>query len=243
VLFDFLKRFWGGRTESEPLPVPEEVPAQEYDLRLTYHAKASAGVRMAAGAAALTHLPGLVQPVAKGPVEVVEPLPVELAEASPQLVRPEVALPWLEAHGRLSPVARHAVHVLESVGAVDLAYDTLAVGLLNGEVDTAGYPEFNAIVGGLASHWDEATGDLIVRGIVGWGGRGVRGDTDRAAQRLLANIVSNLMASQYAVEMTVLEKPLPAPAAGGVVCASCGFASADEGAFYCPRCGVRLLRG
>ncbi len=36
-----------------------------------------------------------------------------------------------------------------------------------------------AIVGGVASHWDESTGDMIVRGIVGWGGKGVRGDTDR----------------------------------------------------------------
>jgi len=243
VPFDILKFLRGRTSEPESEPIPEDVPAQQFELRLTYHAKSSAGVRMSAGAAAVTHLPDVAQPAAKGPIEVVEPLSLALSEATPELVRPLAAMQWLEAHGRLSPVTRHAIFVLESVGAVDLAYDTLAVGLLHGSVDTAGYPEFNTVVGGLASHWDESTGDLVVRGVVGWGGRGVRGDTDRAAQRLLANIVTNLMASQYAVEMTPLEKPVPAAAAGGLVCASCGFASGDLRAFYCPRCGTRLLRG
>ena len=240
---DILKFFRGRASEPESEPIPEDVPAQQFELRLTYHAKSSAGVRMSAGAAAVTHLPDVAQAAAKGPIEVVEPLTLALSEATPELVRPLAAMQWLEAHGRLSPVTRHAIFVLESVGAIDLAYDALAVGLLHGNADTAGYPEFNAVVGGLASHWDESTGDLVVRGVVGWGGPGVRGDTDRVAQRLLANIVTNLMASQYAVEMTALEKPLPAAGAGGLVCASCGFASGDQRAFYCPRCGTRLLRG
>ena len=241
--FDILKFFRGSTPEAESEPIPEDVPAQDFELRLTYHAKSSAGVRMSAGAAAVTHLPDVAQPVAKGPIEVVEPLPLALSDAAAELVRPLAAMQWIEAHGRLSPVTRHAIYVLESVAAVDLAYDALAVGLLHGNVDTSGYPEFNAVVGGLASHWDESTGDLMVRGVVGWGGRGVRGDTDRVAQRLLANIVTNLMASQYAVEMTTLEKPVPAAATGGLVCASCGFTSGDQRAFYCPRCGTRLLRG
>ena len=89
---------------------------------------------------------------------------------------------WLNAHHELSPITRHALVVLESIDAVDLAFDTFVCALLDGETDTSGYPEYNAIVGGVASHWDEATGDMIVRGVVGWGGRGVRGDTDRIAQ-------------------------------------------------------------
>ena len=48
------------------------------------------------------------------------------------------------------------------------------------------------------SHWDEATGDMICRAVVGWGGRGVRGDTDRIGAKLLAGILTNILASQYA---------------------------------------------
>ena len=92
---------------------------------------------------------------------------------------------WLNAHHAHSPITRHALVVLESIDAVDLAFDTFACALLDGEIDTSGYPEYNAIVGGVASHWDEATGDMICRAVVGWGGRGVRGDTDRIGAKLL----------------------------------------------------------
>jgi uncharacterized paraquat-inducible protein A len=40
-----------------------------------------------------------------------------------------------------------------------------------------------------------------------------------------------------------VERPVPAAGRGGLVCAHCGFASAHERAFYCPKCGMRLLRG
>ena len=36
---------------------------------------------------------------------------------------------------------------------------------------------------------------------------------------------------------------VPAAGRGGLGCAHCGFASAHERAFYCPKCGMRLLRG
>ena len=36
---------------------------------------------------------------------------------------------------------------------------------------------------------------------------------------------------------------MPAAGRGGLVCAHCGFASAHDRAFYCPKCGMRLLRG
>jgi hypothetical protein len=140
-------------------------------------------------------------------------------------------------------VTRHALVVLESIDAVDLAFDTFVCSLLDGETDTSGYPAYNAVVGGLASHWDEATGDMIVRGVVGWGGRGVRGDTDRIASRILAGILTNILASQYAMGLTAVDRPVPAAGRGGLVCAHCGFASGHERAFYCPKCGMRLLRG
>ena len=158
-------------------------------------------------------------------------------------MRPSEAMQWLNAHHQLNPVTRHALVVLESIDAVDLAFDTFACGLLDGETDTSGYPEYNAVVGGVASHWDEATGDMIVRGVVGWGGRGVRGDTDRIASRILGGLLTNILANQFALGLTAVERPVPAAGRGGLVCAHCGFASGHERAFYCPKCGMRLLRG
>ncbi|MGO9179107.1 MAG: hypothetical protein ACLQBX_08445 [Candidatus Limnocylindrales bacterium] len=241
---EFLKR--RKQPEEAPAPpavVPEEIEPEEFEVRLHYRAKSTEGVRMQDGQAAIREMPAMLAGVAKGDIDLLFPLPVELSDAAPTIVQPSEALQWVTAHQADSPIARHALLVLETVGAVDLAFDTLAVALLHGETDTSGNPEYNAIVGGVASHWDEATGDMLVRAVVGWGGKGVRGDTDRAAQKILSNLLANVLASQYALGMTHSERPVPAAGAGGLVCASCGFASAHERAFYCPKCGMRLLRG
>jgi hypothetical protein len=243
VPFEFLRRIRKVELDLPGEPVPEELSAEDYELRLLYRGRSSEAVRIAAGSITVDHLPSMVQAVAQGPIEVIEPVPVELGNAAPRIERPLEAEEWLAAHASDSPVSRHAIMVLELVGAIDMAFESLALCLLYGEIDTAGYPEFNAVVGGVAAHWDEATGDLLVRGIVAWGGRGVRGGSDRAAQRALANIVSSILTSQRGLEMVTVERPVPAAGPGGLVCASCGFASADERAFYCPRCGVRLIRG
>lgn len=247
---DFLKR----RGDSEPpakpasataapLGLPEEVVAQDFQLKLFYAGKSTEGVRMRAGPRALAELPQMLVGYAKGDVEVVEPLPLEFAQAMPQIAHPSEAMQWVQAHQELSPVTRHALVVLESIDAVDLAFDTFACALLDGETDTSGYPDYNAVIGGVASHWDEATGDMIVRAVVGWGGRGVRGDTDRIAQKLIAGILGNVLGSQHAIGLTAVDRPVPAAGRGGLVCAHCGFASGHVRAFYCPKCGMRLLRG
>jgi hypothetical protein len=250
VPLEFLKRRGDGdKTQSQatasagPVGVPEEVVAQDFQLKLYYAAKSSEGVRFRAGAQAMDDLPKLLGGIARNEVEVVEPLPMEFAQAMPQIVRPSEAMQWLNAHHELSPVTRHALLVLESVDAIDLAFDTFACTLLDGETDTSGYPEYSAIIGGVAAHWDEATGDLIVRAVVGWGGRGVRGDTDRIGQRLLSGILTNMLASKGALGFAGIERPVPSAGRGGLVCAHCGFASGHERAFYCPKCGMRLLRG
>jgi len=244
VPLEFLKR-GGGTKRAGPSPEapPEEITAQDYDVRLNYHGKSSEGVRMKAGPNARRELPGMLLGLTQNEIEVVEPLPVEFSEASPYITHPSEAMQWINAHHGNSPIARHAISVLETVGALDLAFDTFVVTLLDGETDTSGYPEYNAIVGGVASHWDEATGDMIVRALTGWGGKGVRGDTDRKATRILAGLLTNILASQYAIGLTPLDRPVPAPGRGGLVCAHCGFASVHERAFYCPKCGMRLLRG
>ncbi len=248
---DFLKRKGG----PQPAPkastppahsnsmMPEEVVAQDHQLKLYYAGKSSEGVRLKAGPAAVAELPMMLVGLAHAEIEVVEPLPIEFSQATPNIETPSEAMQWLNAHHVHSPITRHALVVLESIDAVDLAFDTFVCSLLDGEVDTAGYPEYNAIIGGVAAHWDEATGDMVCRAVVGWGGKGVRGDTDRIGAKLLSGILSNILASQYALGLTNIERPVPAAGRGGLVCAHCGFASAHERAFYCPKCGMRLLRG
>lgn len=247
---EFLKRKSGEppKPARAPAPVPsvalpEEVVAGDYQLKLYYAGKSSEGVRMQAGPAALAELPSMLSGLAQSEIEVVEPLPLEYAQAVPQIARPSEAMQWLNAHHVHGPITRHALVVLESIDAIDLAFDTFACALLDGEVDTSGYPEYNAVVGGVASHWDEATGDMIVRAVVGWGGRGVRGDTDRIGSRILGGLLTNILANRYATGLTAVDRPVPAAGRGGLVCAHCGFASGHERAFYCPKCGMRLLRG
>jgi hypothetical protein len=251
VPLDFLKRKTGDPAKpvaTAPPPalssaLPEEVVAQEHQLKLNYAGKSSEGVRMKAGPRAMSELPSMLAGLAKSEIEVVEPLPIEFSQAMPQITRPSEAMQWLNAHHAHSPITRHALQVLESIDAIDLAFDTFVCALLDGEVDTSGYPEYSAIVGGVASHWDEATGDMIVRAVVGWGGKGVRGDTDRIASKILGGLLTNILANQWAMGLTAIERPVPAAGRGGLVCAHCGFASAHERAFYCPKCGMRLLRG
>jgi hypothetical protein len=252
VPLDFLKRRGTADAANAAAPnptanpnalLPEEVVAQDHQLKLYYAGKSSEGVRLKAGPAAVAELPTMLIGLAKAEIEVVEPLPIEFSQATPTIVSPSEAMQWLNAHHVHSPITRHALVVLESIDAVDLAFDTFVCSLLDGEVDTSGYPEYNAVVGGVAAHWDEATGDMICRAVVGWGGKGVRGDTDRIGQKLLGNILTNILASQYALGLTAIERPVPAAGRGGLVCAHCGFASAHERAFYCPKCGMRLLRG
>lgn len=248
---DFLKR--KGGPEAAPKPstpptnskslMPEEVVAQDHQLKLYYAGKSSEGVRLKAGPAAVAELPMMLVGLAHAEIEVVEPLPIEFSQAAPNIETPSEAMQWLNAHHVHSPITRHALVVLESIDAVDLAFDTFVCSLLDGEVDTSGYPEYNAVIGGVAAHWDEATGDMVCRAVVGWGGKGVRGDTDRIGAKLLSGIFSNILASQYALGLTSIERPVPAAGRGGLVCAHCGFASAHERAFYCPKCGMRLLRG
>ena len=232
-----------GAHAPSPLALPEEATAQELSLKLSYIGKMSEGVRLKAGPEALRELPEMLGGLALSNVETIEPRPVELADAAPVMSHAPEASQWLHAHSGNSEVARHALFVLESIGAVDVSFETFVVSLLHGNVDTSGYPEYNAIVGGVASHWDESSGDMIVRAIVGWGGKGVRGDTDRIGNKILTSLLKNLLASQYAVGLTSVDRPMPAAGRGGLVCAHCGFASAHTKAFYCPKCRQRLARG
>jgi hypothetical protein len=222
-------------------PLPEEAVAQEHLLRLTYAGKTSEGVRMKGGPQALASLPDMLIGIAISPVEIVEPLEPELGHASPVIVRAGEAAQWLQSRSVHSPITRHGLFVLETLDALDPAFDTFVCALLDGDLDPSGYPEYASIVGGVAAHWDESTGDLIVRSVVGWGGRGTRGDTDRTATKILGAILGNILETSGSLGVTPLDRP-GAAGASGTTCAHCGFVTTGR-ALFCPKCGMKLLRG
>jgi hypothetical protein len=226
-----------------PTPVAEEVSAQQFVLKLAYMGRSSDGLRMSGGPGALQALPGIIEPLSQTPVEVIEPLPVEYGNAAPTIERFNEMQQWVLARRDVSPIARHGLYVLELTDTLDMTVDTFVCGLLHGEVDTSGYPEYNAIVGGVASHFDELSGELIARTVVGWGGKGLRGDTERIAQRLLSSLYQQLIASGYSLGAASARGPVPAAHGGATTCAHCGFEAQGDSAFYCPKCGMRMARG
>jgi hypothetical protein len=247
VPLEFLRRKGGapkaaGDAAVEPPPaIPEEAVAEDHQLRLNFGAKTSSGVRLQGGPNLLAALPEMLDGVAKSGVEVVEPRATSLASASPSITHTAEASEWLRAHGEATPITRHALWVLESLDVIDPAYDTFACALLEGEVDTGGYPEYAAVVGGVAAHWDESTGDLIVRAIVGWGGRGARGDTDRIASRLLGRLLGSILENSASLGLAPADRPGPGPGGTTVACQHCGYPLVHPRAVYCPKCGMRML--
>ncbi len=229
------------RPAPRPTLPPDQLELEDQSLRLQYRALSSHGVRMPSDHDIPVRLPSLFDGYALSDVDVIEPLPIEFQDASPQIIRPETALHWINAHYGRSPIARHALLILESLDALDLAYETFAVALLHGEVDGEGFPRFDAIVGGPVSYWDETTGELIVRLVLGWGGEGVRGDTQRIAQRIHSRLLGNLLASQGATELGRVERKVAV--GGDMPCPHCGFAALDRRSHYCPKCGMRTARG
>jgi len=226
-----------------PALPPDQLESEDASLRLQYRALSSHGVRMPSDHDIPVRLPSLLEGYHLSEVELIEPLPIEFQDAAPNIIRPESALHWINAHYGRSPISRHALLVLESLDALDLAYETFACALLSGDVDGEGFPRFDAIVGGPVSYWDETSGELIVRVVLGWGGEGVRGDTQRIAQRILSRILVNLMASQGATELGRVERPVAVVGDAHMPCPHCGFPQLDRRAHYCPKCGMRTARG
>jgi hypothetical protein len=226
--------------EPEPAPTPAfaQVAGRQYGLALAYLARSGDAIRLAPGPDVLKSLPRIVEPLTQDGIEVVAPLPLELASAAPVVERLGDLEQWILARRQAGPVTRHALHVLEITEAVDMTIDTLIVGLLHGETDTAGYPTFDAISGGLASHFDDLTGELIVRAVVGWGGKGQRGDTERIGAKTLSNLQQQVLVS--GLKISSADTPMRGDAGEGRVCGHCGFDARGTGAFYCPKCGMKL---
>ena len=236
----FLRR---KKQEPEPPPAPavDDVEAREYSERVTLMGRSSDALRLRPGPASAAALPSILESIAPGRVEIIEPLPLDLANASPAMERFNELQQWVVARRDVGPIGRHGLWVLELIDALDMTVDTFYCALLHGETDTSGYPEYQAIVGGLASHWDEFSGELIVRAVVGWGGRGLRGDTDRIGQKILSTINAQLIASGLPLGPAEARLPLVGERAG-LSCMHCGFQAGVESAMYCPRCGMRMSR-
>jgi predicted RNA-binding Zn-ribbon protein involved in translation (DUF1610 family) len=79
--------------------------------------------------------------------------------------------------------------------------------------------------------------------VVAWGGKGVRGDTDRNAAGILAGLFNNIAGDTHAVGTVTVDRPVPQSGAEGMACPHCGFNSGHERPFYCPKCGMRMVRG
>ena len=77
-----------------------------------------------------------------------------------------------------------------------------------------------------------------VRAVIGWGGKGQRGDTERIGQRLLSNLQQQVLVS--GLQVSSAESPARGDATEGMVCGHCGFDARGTGAFYCPKCGMKL---
>ena len=242
ALLDLVDRALAARgpTQTPPPPVAEPVSVEDHSSNLHFRAKRGNTVRLRGGFRPAEELPPLVADVAISEVEVIEARSPEFSEAAPTLERPGDAMLWLQAHGASGPIARHAVLVLESAGAADLAVDTIACALLHGELDSSGYPDEDAVVGGLASRWDEVDGDLLVRAVVGWGGRGLRGDTERNAQRLLGAMHARLVTRARSGRVGADSGVASVPEQESSHCPHCGFGLHGERAIFCPKCGMRL---
>ena len=72
------QRIFSDRAEAATsTPLPEEITAQEYQLKLYYAGKSSAGVRFKAGPRTIDEIPSMLAGIARSEVEVVERLAFE----------------------------------------------------------------------------------------------------------------------------------------------------------------------
>jgi len=126
-------------------------------------------------------------------------------------------------------IARHCIYVLESIDAIDLAFDTLACGLLDGEVDTSA-TRLQRDRGWSRSHWDEAPGHAgSCRRRVGW--PCVRGDTTAPPDASWRPLPEH-PGQPVRPGVVPLDRPVPASAVAAGV-RTLRFRVRSRSAFYC----------
>ena len=121
-----------GRSATDLLQeLAEEPPAEDYELKLTYRARSSKGVRFGPGEGSVAALPLMLDQFNKTPIELIEPLDPQFADANPAIMRTIEASQWLNAHHQRSPVTRYGLQVLETLDAVDPAFDMFGMYINN----------------------------------------------------------------------------------------------------------------
>jgi len=75
------------------------------------------------------------------------------------------------------------------------------------------------------------------------GGKGQRGDTDRIGHKILSSLYQQVLASGFSLGEAEQARLPALNTRSGLSCAHCGFEAGSAGAFYCPKCGMRMIRG
>ena len=124
-------------SRSPGIALPDEVVAQEFQLKLSYAGKSSEGVRMQPAPRRWPSSRRCSTGSPRARSRWSSRCRSSSARRRPSSARPSEAMQWLNAHHVHSPVTRHALVVLESIDAIDLAFDTFVCAMLDGEVDTS----------------------------------------------------------------------------------------------------------
>ena len=242
---EFLKRKGRAEVELAPAPVvPEDASAQEYILKLYYAGKSTEGVRLKAGPRALAELPsmlvGLAQTRDRGrraPADRVQrggshDHPVLGGDAvgqrppRPRTDHPSRALrPRVDRRDR--PGVRHARGRAARRGGGHVRLSRVQRRRGRGRL---------ALGRGHRRHAGARR-----RGL-GWPGRPRRHRPDRAREPSPGSSRTSSPTSTRSGSRLPIGR-FPPPAGAGWSARTAASASAHERAFYCPKCGMRLLRG
>ena len=154
---------------------------------------------------------------------------------------------------------RTAIRCAAAGALTGLPFGFAAIGTLGADLAYLVYQQFRLILGIATIYGHEPTarerfaealscvaygsgvgmGKQSIAAIVGWGGRGARGDTDRSARNLLNRLLGNVLESGASLGLAHNERPTQGGAS--VACQHCGFPGVHERAVYCPKCGMRML--
>ena len=181
-------------------PTPDGLLVEDHELKLTYRAKTSQGVRMTAGPNALARCP-TCSPTWRIGVgsTVVPPLDSSAERAAPDLLRPERGQAWLHATHDQPPGLRHGMYVLACSTPSTRRSRPSPSPSCRARRTPRAIPAYDAIMGGVVSHWDEQTGDMIVRGSSAGVARASAATRTGTPAGCWASLLTNIAGSKDAV--------------------------------------------